>query len=215
MFRFILPTTLIAIGLGLILGIASPAWSDVSVLRSQVDSLDQALDNSKNLERERDMLVNKQNSMSSLDILKLERMLPDSVENIRLIIEIENIAFAYGMVLDEVKYDAYLDEETEETQGVEVLPGGVSKASDRNYGEWDLEFSTYGSYTNFLSFLADIEKNLRIVDVTSVKFSSESPNTVRTTQGVSTATSSYLDIPSGPDVYKYTFNVKTYWMKNQ
>lgn len=214
MFRFILPAILIAIGLGIVFGVASPAWREAEVLQSQADSLNQALDNSKNLEKERDKLVSKQNSINPEDLRKLEKMLPDSVDNIRLIIEIENIAFAYGMVLDDVKYDAYLEEEVKEKQGVEIKAGDVVKANERNYGEWDLEFSTYGSYTNFLSFLADLERNLRIVDVTSIKFTSDSPNSVRTTRGVSTATSSYLDIPAGPDVYKYTFNVKTYWMKN-
>ena len=57
--------------------------------------------------------------------------------------------------------------------------------------------------SDFLSFLKDLESNLRIVDMSSIQFSSDS-NT-----GLNLSSSS-----SSTEAYKYNFKIKTYWLKN-
>ena len=124
--------------------------------------------------------------------------MPDNVDNIRLILEIGEIAKPYGMVLSDVKYDASV---SSNTKGVaNVVAGAGQNNLNSNYGILDLEFSTQGTYDNFLSFLNDLEHNLRIVDISSIEFSSDT--------GSSTTSSQQNDI------YKYSFKIKTYWLKN-
>ena len=126
---------------------------------------------------------------------KLNKLLPDSVDSIRLILEIEKIASPYGMVLKDTRYNP--SEKDKDAVGGSSVAGGGATKSNQNYGTWDLEFSTEGSYQNFLSLLQDLENNLRIVDVSSIQFSSESVNT-----------------KVSNDNYKYNFKIKTYWLKN-
>ncbi len=176
----------------------SPTMGEISTLKGQVLSYDKALDNSKSLDVEREKLTKKYNSIDPNNLAKLEKLLPDNVDNIRLILEVEKLASPYGMVLRDVKYDTIKKTE-EDAQPTEVFQGGDTNTPAQNdYGTWDLEFSTEGSYTNFLNFLRDLESNLRIVDISSIQFSS--------TTGTGTTTP--------VDVYKYGFKVKTYWMKN-
>ena len=146
----------------------SPIYKEISSSREQIASYSEALDNSKALEAERDKLTQKYNSFDTENLSRLEKLLPDNVNNIRLILEIEKIALPYGMVLKNVKYDSVSDDNTmQATTNTQTLTG-----SNKNYGAWDLEFSTQGTYNNFLNFLKDLENNLRIIDISSIQFSS-------------------------------------------
>ncbi|MES2416471.1 MAG: hypothetical protein V4504_02115 [Patescibacteria group bacterium] len=200
--RFVLPIILIGVAVAGFFMFLSPAYNHIQELRVQSDSYDQALSNSKALEQERDKLVTKYNAMSKEDLDKLAVLLPDSVDNIRLILEIEKIASPYNMSLRDVKYSSE-DDKTKTTSGAKIVDKNA--ASRREYGSWDLQFSTQGSYANFNRFIGDLEKNLRIVDVASIEFSSEGG----VTQGLALSQNQ-----SQSDNYKYTVKIKTYWLKN-
>jgi Tfp pilus assembly protein PilO len=196
--RLLLPIILIGISITGFAVFVSPTMAEINILKEQINGYNQALDNSKILEAERQKLTKKYNNIEKEDLAKLEKLLPDNVDNIRLILEIEKLASPYGMVLRDVKYDTIKKTE-EDKQPTEVFQeGSTNTPAGHEYGTWDLEFSTEGSYGNFLSFLEDLESNLRIVDISSIQFSSitaAGPN-------------------SSPEVYRYGFKVKTYWLKN-
>ena len=164
--------------------------------------------NSKALENERDKLTAKYNTISQDNLNKIQKLLPDNIDNIRLILEIEKIASPYGITLKDIKYDASekkSDTASKTTPSAIVGASPVSAQSGtKGYGIWDLEFSTTSTYDNFMSFTKDLESNLRIVDISSISFSSDSVSSV----GLATSA------VSGKDVYKYDFKIKTYWLKN-
>lgn len=175
----------------------NPMYEELNMLKSKASAYDQALTNSKALENERDKLTKKYNSISTDNLDKLNKLLPDNVDNIRLILEIEKVAAPYGMVLKDVKYDSA--KPTTDKNGA-TLGGDTSKTGNKDYGSWDLEFTTEGSYNNFLNFIRDLENNLRIVDIYAIQFASDTAlgsNKSPLTQS-----------------YKYGFRIKTYWMKN-
>lgn len=194
MLRLIAPIILIGAAIVGLVALVNPLYEEISILKAQVASYNQALDNSKALENERDKLTKKYNSIDPTDLDRLEKLLPDNVDNIRLILEIEKIASPYGMVLRDVKYDTITKAEEE---GTAVQAGEIPVDFSKEYGLWNLEFSTEGSYTNFQNFIKDLEQNLRIVDISSIQFSSVDNTT-----------------PAKGDTYKYGFKIKTYWLKN-
>lgn len=198
--RFLFPIILIALAIGGFFMFVSPNYTALQTLKTQIASYNTALSNSKSLEDQRDQLATKYNAIDPENLRKLSVMVPDSVDNIRLILEIENIASPYGMVLTDIKYDT-TGTDTTATTGP-TLP--QSTTANKNYGDWNLEFSTSGTYANFLSLVNDLEHNLRIVDISSIDFSSDTPVA---TPGVALSTVS-------PDTYKFNFTIKTYWLKN-
>lgn len=205
MFRFILPILLVGIAITGFFTYTKPFYKDVLVKREEIVAYNEALDNSKTLEAGRDTLVKKKNDFDLVNVEKLQKLLPDNIDNVRLIIEISNIASPYGMVLKDVRYDATKKEVTPQDSTATTKKIGTSSntntsnVSNKDYGIWNLEFSTQGTYDNFLSFTKDLENNLRIVDISSVQFSSSS-----TGGGAN---------PSSNESYKYSFKIKTYWLK--
>lgn len=195
--RFIMPVILIGIAVVGFFMFTSPLYEDISVLRADVNAYDEALNNSKALENERDKLTSKYNTISREDLDRLQKLLPDNIDNIRLILEIEKIASPYGMVLKDIKYNAG-GGDTTTAKGGPVQGGSAEALTQKDYRILNMEFSVAGTYSNFINFTKDLESNLRIVDVSSVVFSS-----------------SDVDAKTNPaGVYKYTFKIKTYWLKN-
>src|SRR5258708_7571843 len=106
MTRFIMPIVLIGIAITVFFVFTNPIYSNTSGLKTQIASYSDALANSKALQSQRDALTAKYNAINPDDLAKLQKLLPDNVDNIRLILEIEQIASPYGMALTNVKYGA-------------------------------------------------------------------------------------------------------------
>ena len=94
-----MPIILIGIAASLFFMFTNPIYNDISILKTTLASYNEALDNSKALENERDKLTAKYNAINPDDLTKLQKLLPENVDNIRLILEIEQIAAPYGMTL--------------------------------------------------------------------------------------------------------------------
>jgi Tfp pilus assembly protein PilO len=197
-----MPIILILIAVALFFMFTNPIYSDISTLQTKVSSYNEALNNSKALESVRDTLTAKENAIDPANLAKIVKLLPDNVDNIRLILEIGQIAAPYGMTLKDVKYSVTSPVTTPTTTGV-VQGGSTStSASNKDYGVFNLEFSTTGSYSNFMNFTKDLESNLRIVDISSISFSSDTNTNITNTK-------------VGPnEIYTYDFKIQTYYLKN-
>ena len=116
MLRYITPILLIGISVAGFLMFTKPMIDDNSNKNSEITSYNEALDNSKALENERDKLTQKYSAINPTDLARLQKFLPDNVDNIRIILEIEKIALPYGMVLKDVKYDSTASDKKDSTK---------------------------------------------------------------------------------------------------
>lgn len=196
MFRILIPIIIIATTITGIFLFVNPLYTEIKVIKSELSAYDEALNNSKQLETERDKLVNKYKSITPDNLKKLDKLLPDGVDNIILILEIEKIALAYGMELNDIRYDTFTKVKATDTTNTTTNVVKPTVEDNKAYGSWDLEFSTEGSYDDYISFLHDLENNLRLVDISSVHFSSTSTK------------------KDSIDIYKYSFKIRTYWLKD-
>ena len=189
--RYIFLLLLIAASIGVFTVFVRPRYQNIQAMRKEVASSSTNLSTASKLEQSRSELITTYNSISKSDLDSIKTLLPDSVDNIRLIIQINSLANKNGLsVLRNVDYKSDQDK----SAGTAVTP----EAAKRPYGEFTVSFQTNGQYKNFLAFLSDLEQNLRLVDIVSVEF-----NTTEAPTGGNTL-SSFL-------TYKVT--LKTYWLK--
>ncbi len=166
-----------------------PRYRAVQVMRADVASFDTRLETAEQLKLSREDLIAEYNSIAKVDLDNVKTLLPDSVDNIRLIIQLDALATKNGMSsLRNVQYD--------EGKVIDPTKGDVGAAAQSPYGEFTISFDTTGQYKSFLSFIADLEQNLRLVDVVSVKFNTNESG----------------DKLIG-DSLRYTVTLKTYWLK--
>ena len=159
--RYVTPTILVLVAVGVFFWLVDPLYQKIGTLRQEVASFNSALAKSKELQAVRDELLSKYNAFGTTDLDRLERMLPDNVDNVRLIMDINSVAARYNMSLKNTKIVI-----------VDEAKSGLLGPDRKKYGSVQLEFSVAGSYSAFLSFLKDLEESLRIVDVVGLSFSS-------------------------------------------
>lgn len=195
--KLIFPILFILISVLVFIFGTNPMYKDVTLLRSGIDTYNKALGNSAELQNKQDVLLKDYNEIKQEDKNRLENLLPDSVNNIGLILEIERIANLHGMPIKDIKFEAKKKDTAPADPNIIVAEELIDR---RPYGVFPIEFSTDGKYDNFVLFLKDLEYNLRLVDVKSVTFSI--PDT-------SAKGEEYVD----PNIYHYTLKVETYWLK--
>jgi len=138
MMRFIMPVVLIGISIAVFFVFTSPLYTGITELRAQAASYDEARANSKSLEEERDKLTGKYNLINPDNLVKIQKLLPDNIDNIRLILEIEQVAAPYGMVLKDVRYNTNSKQDTPAASTAGIQGGGAAPAANKDYGVWDL-----------------------------------------------------------------------------
>ncbi|MCH7529729.1 type 4a pilus biogenesis protein PilO [Patescibacteria group bacterium] len=152
--KFFIQIFFVATTVGLFFGYIDPTYDDVKIRMAEEQNFNEALDKSKELQIVRDKLLSRYNSFSTSDLNKLEKLLPDNVDNIRLTLDIDNIASAYGMRIRNVAVSQS-----------SVASGSTIGPSDKPYETVTLSFSVIAPYEEVLRFLKDLERSLRIVDV--------------------------------------------------
>jgi Tfp pilus assembly protein PilO len=141
----------------------NPKYQDLKAKMADYQKIIEANNKATTLRAVRQKLNDDRNRIPEVDVDKLTKMLPDSVENVGLIIDLDNIASKYGMRIRNTKIG-----DISATRG-----GNGSVGPDaRKNGAITLSFSVTSSYDNFLIFLRDIESSVRLLDVTALTFSS-------------------------------------------
>lgn len=98
---------------------------------------------------------------------KLEKLLPDHFDNIRLIMDIDAIASKYNVLIRKV-----------DVSNAGSTESGLGKNTD-SYNSLSLDFTIEATYDNFQRFLDDLTNSLRMVDVTNLSFQASSLNLFR------------------------------------
>jgi hypothetical protein len=186
-----MPIFMLVASIGLYFGFIDPTYQDALVLKDKKAEFDTAMNNANQLSERRQALVDQVNKFPAEELVRLNKLLPDHVDNVRLIMEVDRIALKYGMSIRDVQL-----------QGLNLLNNNnsgntstVLGTAPKDYDNVVLSFSVSSSYSTFKEFLSELEDNLRISDVESLSFSVPPQDT------------------RGKDVYQYSLSIRTYWLK--
>ena len=164
MSRPIISTLLIIIAVITFFTFIDPTYKEVKALNIENNQFDQALNRSKELQAIRDKLLSRYNTFSTGDLDRIDKLLPDNVDNVRLILDLDGIASKYGMLVREV-----------------VIVKGNEDSGDAvntgiRIGKIELSFKITAPYEDFKKFVRDLEQSLRIVDIKSLSFKPRAEN---------------------------------------
>ena len=159
MIKRIAPLIFLLAALGLFFLFITPRYEVVKAKRGQIKILNDALLNSRKVQAARDTLLTTYNNISNADLERLKRILPDHVDNVRLILEINRIATDNGMILQNVT-----------TRDDTRADSGAFGPDDSAYGKIRMSFSLAGKYESLVNFLKEIEQSLRVVDIVALSF---------------------------------------------
>ena len=181
----------VALDGGIFFFYTKPAYDSTQAIQAQIASYNGALDKAAELQALKQQLLSRYNAFSPESIDRLQKLLPDHVDNVALILDLDNLAARFGLPLENV--DVATPASTASSQGAIGTLGSGSGKQD----SIAIRFSTAGTYNDFLQFMLELERSLRIVDLVSLSLSP---------QGVSSPT-------TGLPLYRYDITLRTYWLR--
>lgn len=176
--RILLPLVLIIISIAAFFMWINPHYKNVKALGVQLTESNGALGQVAELESVRASLVDKENSFSQGDLAKLQKLLPDNVDNIRLFLDMQGVASRYSTSIQDISVADQGQKASATTQAI--------GPSNKQYGQMVLSFSVNISYEKLNDFLKDLENSLRIVEIKSLAFGvdNNNPNNYKVSLGL-------------------------------
>lgn len=208
MMQFILPIFILLAAAGVFFGFTKDEYQSVQDRKAEVAEYEKAVQNSTTLLKKREELLELKNQFQKTDLNRLNILMPDDVNSTKLILEIEHLATSvHNLAFEDPKYDpnnkivsagtkdggapAIADTATPKDARQAIITKNQELENQRDYGSFELEFTLIGTYTDFISFLGDLEKSLRIVDIQQLQIAPKEGNNL-----------------------KYVLKVQTYWLKS-
>jgi hypothetical protein len=191
---------LIVLAIGIYFTFTRGKLAELQSIRAVNAEYQAAIDNSAKLLKVRTDVLNAYNSISEGDKERLNKLVPDNVDNVRLIIDVkDDIAARHGLFLKNIHTSspdlpavggAAPTSPTTLPGSTNLAPSGSGSAAAANFGVVTLSFGVSTTYEQFISLLKDLESSLRILDVSSLSISTNESGT-----------------------YDFSIDLKTYWLK--
>lgn len=182
----LMPIILILVSIGMFFLVIDPQYKKIQELNKEIAENNRMLKLAQELKEKRDDLQDKFNSFGEDDRKNLEKILPDTVDNVRLILDINNIANDVGIKITNIG----INNEGEQGEQTDRNSNVIDRTSSSGYGTIALSFSVSSTYDVFKVFMKRLENSLRLVDI--VDFSV---------------------LVGGSDFYGYNVTLNTYWLR--
>jgi len=189
-------TILLVLAVGMYFTVTQSVIDSAKAVQLVNDKYVSAMASADQLLKERDKVRNSYNSISKDDQDRLKKMIPSTVDNIRLIIDLSNLARQRNVSFQGLKAVVSSGGQNSNAKG-SAAPSGTNDATSGNIPTPILDtvtisFSVTAPYQQFKVLMEDLEANLRIMDITKLTLTANDTGT-----------------------YDYTVELKTYWMRSQ
>ncbi|MDD5165220.1 MAG: hypothetical protein PHG25_01635 [Candidatus Pacebacteria bacterium] len=171
--RNITATILIVIAGAIYFTYTSGVWLEAKDVKAVNDQYTSALANAEKLIALRDKANKDYNSITPDNQEKLNKMLPNTVDNIRLIIDLNNIGTQNGLSLKNINASTK-SSGSSASNGQGSGTFGQKNASNINIPTLDtvgVSFSVTATYQQFITLMQALEANLRLMDLTHLSIS--------------------------------------------
>ena len=190
--RFIIALLGFAIAVAVFMFYTRPAYDSISVLQKEIADYDQALEKAAELQRLKQALLSRYNAFDPADLDRLHKLLPDHVDNVRLLLDLDSLASHHGFALQNVVISGPSQADAGRSAGATI------GSTNQRYDSLTFSFATQGTYQDFIIFMQDFEHSLRIVDLVSLSLGA-------------------APVPTGVTLsepyYQFNVSIRTYWLK--
>lgn len=152
--------------LALVIGYAfvySP-FGEIQALIEEKQKCNESLNTISNIETKKNELLTEFNNISLEDKKNIEVILPDSLNFVRLVSQIDTVAAKYGISIDRI-----VSREINPSGGDSIEKAEPSKPFKSSI----IGFSFSSNYQKFELFMDDLERSLRILDIDSVNLQTQ------------------------------------------
>lgn len=179
MFKALTPLIGIVVAVGLFFTYVRPTFEDIKGIQDETAQYAQAIEKASELRQRINELKQRQSSIPLADLERLEAMLPDRVEEVMVLLDLDVLATMHRLVLGDIKVGAEANtapagqnppEDFEQSADETALLEDPDAALRRQYTTLDMSFSVSGAYNDFRAFLEELERSLVLMEITKITF---------------------------------------------
>lgn len=164
MFRTLTPIFCIVIAIAIFFFFTQPMFAEIQAVQNETSEYREAVENARLFNQTLQELVNARNSFSASELDRLESLIPASVDDIRLLVDLEALAEEHEMLIGNITVN--------NSSNSGQSQGGTGQATSlEELAYVDISFGLIGDYEQFRALLADLEKSLYRLEVMSIAFS--------------------------------------------
>ncbi|OGG78521.1 hypothetical protein A3A36_00485 [Candidatus Kaiserbacteria bacterium RIFCSPLOWO2_01_FULL_52_12b] len=180
----VLPLLALFLAIGIFFVYISPMWSGtIATTKAAIKSNNEALAAAATYKARENELASAKNAMDPDNLARLSALLPDSVDNVRLILDLNALAARSGLTLSNI--------DVARTAADSVSVSDALPSTDASVvGAANLSLSAVGTYQALQTFLLGVEMSERLLDVKEIALSG-----------------------SDTGVYTYKMTVRLYWLR--
>jgi hypothetical protein len=180
----LIPIALALAALGLFLGYVQPTYSgSIAALQTEIKDLDTALVAAREFKDKEVQLTQERATIPDGQLARLESALPDSVDNVQLIVDLNSLAARSGVELSQFNIGTAASDASSGQPDAALTSGEPTESLE-------ISVSATATYASFRIFLEGIETSLRPLDVVEL---------------------SVQDSDTG--VYTYDMTLRFYWLR--
>jgi Tfp pilus assembly protein PilO len=184
----ILPIVALLIAGGLFFGYVHPTYTGkVATLSQEIQTLDGALSAAKRFQAKESELAAEKAQLPAEQLARLETYLPDGVDNVQLILDLNALAARSGLALSDFNVE---DAGAPQPNAPESSRGPLSLQSATPTESLNLSLKATGTYAALRTFLAGVETSLRPLDLVDITL-----------------------VDSTTGVYTYQMTFRFYWLR--
>jgi hypothetical protein len=188
MIRF-LPFLALILAIGIFFAYIHPTYvNTIEPLQAEIKSDNDALAGAEKFHDKENELTQEQKAIPQDQLERLEKFLPNGVDNVQLILDLDALAARSGIQLSNFDVKQSSDAQSTTTSSFSVL--SQNAGSGAGTGSLDLSMNATGTYSAFRKFLSGIEHSLRPLDVIELTVSNTAV----------------------PGVYNYAMTIRLYWL---
>ena len=181
MIKFILSILFLAAGFGILQLEVRSTWDDIQVQKQKIAAVDDGIGRAKQVQRILEDLHTRYNGITEDDLNRIRGFLPTKPQKAEFLIDLDIMATQSAVKASGISF----------TEGgsaaINSLPSSIQALTVRATVE--------GSYEAFRTFLDTLQKNLRLIDVQNISFSSSGNQT--------------------GDKYTFQVELRTYYQQDQ
>lgn len=182
----LLPVLALLISATAFFAYVNPSWTgSIAETKARIADNNQALDAARDYTMRQNELATAKNAIEPESLSRLSAFLPDSVDNVGIILDLNALATRSGLSLAniDVSKESIADGDSSADQSLQS-----SKMNP--VGSIDLSLSASGTYAALQVFLSGIERSVRLLDVREI-----------TVKGSDTG------------IYEYKMILRIYWLR--
>lgn len=201
-----IPIILIIISVGAFFTWIDPQYKEIQELNKTKKEYQQKEAQAEEIRQARNKLNRQYASIEPADLTRLEKLLPNHMDNVELIVDIDRIAKKDNVRIGDISLV--------KNQNKKNKKNVIVAEDEKDYESVNLSFSFITSYQNFKYFLVNLRKSLRMVDIVSVDFSKDESNkNLIKTQSIDDGSTNQDVVNVSGDNYKFNIVLRTYWLK--